>query len=348
MLDSRAISPEVKKLFADIAKQSEQYGAVFKRIDEVVSNFENTKSNMEGQLANVRNNIEKSILDLKDYARKTIHEFKDKTEKTHRLYLELDKIDKLKNDLFTIQDEIKTQSVDLSNSLVEFNAKADQRLESTINVIKQKIDYTIEEEVSKIETKVARRLVNFEGNQKVFEKKISAVDQNSKTAMNKLSGEVDYVYNSITEIKSDLNNYLESTAERIDYFEQAIPKILEMLEKVENIDMRPQAAPQPMSPIEQAMNGGRPVETPPPPLEAQEDFDDSLFDFDSTTFGDGMDDPNRRLTDRELMEKIKEEFDDFEARVNSQGSRQLIGLSLGGISFVGLIILVIIRMLPES
>lgn len=343
MLETGALSPEVKKLFADIAKQSEQYGAVFKKIDKAVADFDQTKNSMEGQLGDVRGEVENAITELKNYANKSVNEFKEKTDKTYKLFLELDKIDKLKNDLFTIRDEIKTQSIDLSNSLVEFNAKADQRLESTINIIKTKLNNTIEEEISKIETKVARRLVNFEGNQKVFEKRIAGVDQAGKAAVSKLAGEVDYVYNSITEIKSDLSTYLESVVQKVEYFDEAIPKILEVLESFgSNIgDLRSQASQTTQVVQQQAV---APAPPPPPPPPNEEDFDDSLFDFESTTFGDGSDDPNRKLTDRELMEKIKEEFDDFDNRVHSQGNRQLISLSLGAISFIGLVILVVIQM----
>ena len=232
MLDTGALSPEVKKLFAAISRQAEEYEKAFKSIDLAVAEFKDQKEDMNNDLSTIRSEISNSINSIDKFAKDTIQEFRDKIDATHSLYQELDKVDKLKLELYDLRDDVKSQSSDLSTSLIEFNTKADRELANTISFIRKKLENSLDDEISKIESKVARRIAAFEKNQKVFESRIRSIDTNIRSDVRKLAGEIDYAYNSITEMKADLANYIKPVLEKMDDYDQEIPRISQLLDNV--------------------------------------------------------------------------------------------------------------------
>lgn len=347
MLDTSALSPEVKKLFADIAKQADLYKTAFSRLDKAVAQLETDRQDHQNELDLIKDDISRSIDKLEDYANKSVNEFREKTETTHKLFTELDKIDKLKTDLFDLKKDIKTQTIDLSNSLVDFNSKADKQLESTINHIKTKLNNTIDDEVSKMENRVIRRLAAFEKNQKIFEKRILTIDSNSRAELKKLGGEIDYVYNSITEIKADMQNYFKQIIERVQHYDDEIPRISKLLDNaIAKMNDKLGSGGYQTSPYkahEQFESYDREEET----TQENSDYDDSLFDFDSTPFGDGEkeSDPNKKLSDRELIERIAEDQDDLEHVIQDSKGRNILSIALSIIALAGVLIMIVLQII---
>ena len=64
MLETGALSPEVKKLFAQIAKQADEYNKIFKRIEFATNEFEQDRNNMTEELAQIRDDIANSVRNL--------------------------------------------------------------------------------------------------------------------------------------------------------------------------------------------------------------------------------------------------------------------------------------------
>lgn len=336
MLDTSALSPEVKKLFADIAKHADLYKKAFSKIDSALDQFETERNNHNQELAQIQDDISNSIDKLEKYANDSIEEFKEKTEKTHSLYLELDKIDRLKTDLFDLKEEIKSQTIDLSSSLIDFNAKADKLLERTISSIKTTLTHTIDEEVSKMESRVIRRLVAFEKNQKIFDKRIQNFDANSKAEIKKLSGEVDYAYSSITELKSDLQNYFKQIIDKINYFDSEIPRISKLLDNTVN-----NSSNNPFKNSELQDNYSK-------KMDDDSNYDDSLFNFEDTTFGEDENDnsqaasSNSKLSNQQIIEKLQVEYEEFDRTVQDYKGRGLFSMILSIISLIGVLIVIVL------
>ena len=82
MLETGALSPEVKKLFAQISKQSEEYSKVYRRVEFAINEFENDRNNMTQELVQIRDDVANSIKRLESFANETINEFREKTETT--------------------------------------------------------------------------------------------------------------------------------------------------------------------------------------------------------------------------------------------------------------------------
>lgn len=347
MLDTTALSPEVKKLFADIAKQADGYKKAFQKLDSAIQQLNQDKEEHDTQLDQIKDDISQSIEKLETYANQSVNEFRKKTETTHKLFTELDKIDKLKTDLYDLKEEIKTQTIDLSNSLVDFNSKADKQLEGTISHIKTKLNNTIDDEVSKIENRVIRRLSAFEKNQKIFEKRILTIDSNSRAEIKKLAGEIDYVYNSITEIKSDIQNYFKQIIERIQHYDNELPRMSKLLDntiaKMHHELGTPSSRPSYNQSEENfdAYDGDKNEDG------EEEEYDDSLFDFDNTPFGAVDDDTPKKakLSDRELMEKISEEYEEFETAIQNRKGLNTFSIILSSLSLAFVLIYIIINII---
>jgi predicted nucleic acid-binding Zn-ribbon protein len=337
MLETGALSPEVKKLFAQIAKQAEEYNKIFKRVEFATNEFEQDRTNMTQELAQIRDDIANSINNLETFATNTIDEFKEKTETTHTLFKDLDKIDKLKSELFDLRDEIRTQSIDLSNSLVEFNAKADKALEGTVSQIKTRLNNAIDEEVTKIEGRVVRRLIAFEKNQKVFERRILSIDANVKGELKKLSSEIDFVYNNITEIKSDVATIMSSVMEKINYFNTEVPRISKLLDNaIAKMNDKLGKGTIPSSTSSKSDNNDYDG-----PIHDGE-YDDTMFDFEAAPYGEPESDGTKKMTDRELMEFIKEEIELLEIKNDTDGKKNTLAMILSIASLIGVITLLII------
>lgn len=342
MLETGALSPEVKKLFAQISKQSEEYKKIFKRIEYATNEFEQDRNNMTEELAQIRNDIANSVRNLEDYANKTISEFKEKTETTHTLFKDLDKIDKLKSELFDLRDDIKTQSIDLSNSLIEFNAKADKALEGTVSHIKTRLNNAIDEEVTKIEGRVVRRLIAFEKNQKVFERRILSIDANVKGEVKKLSGEIDLVYNNITEIKSDVATLMSSVMDKINYFNTEVPRISKLLDNA-IAKMNDKLGKATISTSDSGNNVDNDYDGPI----RDGEYDDSMFDFEAAPYGEPESNVQKKITDRELMEFIKEELELIEIKSDSVIKKNTLSIVLSIAALIGVITLLIIEVLSS-
>lgn len=343
MLETGALSPEVKKLFAQISKQSEEYSKIYRRIEFAANEFENDRNNMTEELAQIREDIANSIKKLESYANDTINEFREKTETTHTLYQDLDKIDKLKDELFELRDDIKTQSIDLSNSLIEFNAKADRSLVSTVNQIKTRLNNAIDEEVTKIEGRVVRRLMAFEKNQKIFERRILSIDSNVKAEFKKMAGEVDFVYGSITEIKSDVASLMQSMVEKMNHFETEVPRISKLLDNtIAKMNDRLGKGGMPGGGGRPSGGGGENEEDFEPLSDGE--YDDSMFDFDGTPYGE-PENKDKKMSDRELMEFIKDEMDILESKSDSDSKKNTLSMILSISALVGVLTLIAIILL---
>ncbi|MDC1068913.1 hypothetical protein OAQ99_07120 [Candidatus Kapabacteria bacterium] len=368
MLNTSALSPEVKKLFADVAKQSDLYKKAFSKLESSVDQLENDRTTNDEQLQQIKSDIAESIDKLEAYANKSVEEFKAKTETTHKLFLELDRIDALKTDLYDLKEEIKVQTIDLSNSLVDFNSKADKQLEGTINHIKTKLNNTIEEEVSKMENRVIRRLASFEKNQKIFEKRILTIDSNSKAELKKLGGEIDFVYNSITEIKADMQNYFKQIIDKIQYFDGEVPRMSKLLDntiakmndKLGSGSFSAGGSSGGSSGGGSGSGGPAGFDMPDENFQAydgdeaeevsEEDYDDSMFDFGATPFGEGDETsntskPKKKLSDREMINKITEDYEELENSIHDHKGRNILSLSLSIISLLGVLILIILNII---
>lgn len=345
MLETGALSPEVKKLFAQISKQAEDYSKIYRRIEFAANEFENDRTTMTEELAQIRDDVANSIKKLETYANDTITEFREKTETTHTLYQDLDKIDKLKDELFELRDDIKTQSIDLSNSLIEFNAKADRSLANTVNQIKTRLNNAIDEEVTKIEGRVVRRLMAFEKNQKIFERRILSIDANIKAEFKKMAGEVDFVYGNITEIKSDVATLMQSMIEKMNHLDTEVPRISKLLDNtIAKMNDRMGKGGF------QGGGGGRPsgggggedVEDFEPLSDGE--YDDTMFDFDGTPYGE-PEHAEKKMSDRELMEYIKEELEIIESKSESDSKKNTLSMILSISALVGVLTLIAIILL---
>lgn len=334
MLETGALSPEVKKLFAQISKQSEEYSKVYRRVEFAINEFENDRNNMTQELVQIRDDVANSIKRLESFANETINEFREKTETTHTLFKDLDKIDALKSELFELRDDIKTQSIDLSNSLIDFNAKADKSFNNTVHQIKTRLNNAIDEEVTKIEGRVVKRLLAFEKNQKIFERRILSIDANLKGDFKKLTGEVDFVYSNITEIKSDVASIMQTVLEKINHYDSEVPRISKLLDNA-IAKMNDKLGKSGFSGSSQQ----NPADEFQPAPETE--VDDTLFDFEASPYGE-PEMKEKRLSDRELMEYIKDEMDALETKNASDSKKNTISMVLSIVSLVGVITLILL------
>lgn len=344
MLETGALSPEVKKLFAQISKQAEDYSKIYRRVEFAANEFENDRNNMTQELAQIRDDIANTIRRLETFANSTIEEFREKTESTHTLYQDLDKIDNLKNELFELRDDIKTQSIDLSNSLIEFNAKADKSLANTVNQIKTRLNNAIDEEVTKIEGRVVRRLLAFEKNQKIFERRILSIDANTKGELKRLGGEIDFVYGNITEIKSDVATIMQSVVDKMTHFESEVPRIAKLLDNtIAKMNDRLGKGGFAGS---GGSGGGKSKSDGLDEFEPITDgeFDDTMFDFGSAPYG-APDNKEKKMSDRELMEFIKEELEVMEMKSEGDSKKNTLSMILSISALVGVLTLIAIILL---
>ena len=344
MLDTGALSPEVKKLFAQVATHAENYKRAFARLDQAVDSFEVDRQKVTQDIDDVRTEIRVSIKKLENYANKSVEEFKDKTEKTHSLFLELDKIDKLKLELYDLRDDIKNQTIDLSNSLVEFNTKADGQLEKTIGGIKGRLNKVLDEEITVIEQKVTRHLVNIDKNMKIFEKRIYMIDASVKGDVKKLAGEIDYVYNSITEIKADVSNYFKPLIQKVQELETEVPKITKTLDNLvaKVNDKLGSVASAPVASVSEVKPSEVHAEMEENFDAGEGNYDDSSFDFD-TPFGDGG--GEGEMSDHDLIQMLKDELETLTETGEADARKNMLALMMSIIAIVGVILVGIINFL---
>jgi len=363
MLDTSALSPDVKRLFAQVAKQAEQYKKSFDKIDTLSKQFLVDREEMMTELGETRENIASSIQRLEKYAMDTVDEFKEKVEITHRLYKELDKIDRLKSDLFDIREELKTQSLDVAKTITEFNMKAESAVERAIAQAKSTFDNSINKEIERIEGRVSRNLAKFENTQKLHERKLIAVDRSIKAEVKKLAGEIDYVYNSITEIKSDLANYFKSIIDKIQYFDEEVPRISNLLDNsIEKYNHKIDA----LGKGESISTSDRIVSKTAYDQEEMETEESPMFatptsvgviegemDADLFTFGDdnkksknkAIANKRRPKTTEEKVEDIQEELDDLDQKVMGASGRNIASFVMSMISLAGVLLVVLSQVL---
>lgn len=363
MLETGALSPDVKRLFGQVAKQSEQYKKSFEKIDNLIKQFHVDREEMLGELESTRENIASSIKKLEKYSMDTVDEFKEKVELTHRLYKELDKIDRLKSDLFEIREELKAQSLDVAKTITEFNMKAESAVERAIGQAKTTFDNSINKEMERIEGRVSRSLAKFDNTQKLHERRLISVDRGIKAEVKKLAGELDYVYSSITEIKADLANYFKSIIDKIQYFDEEVPRISNLLENSiekynHKIDSLSQGGiPSSESRQERTFEDYDDEEKEETPMFSpntsvgviEGEMDSDLFTFDEDVpLSKKRKTHSKKIKPRTTEEKVVEIEDDLselEDRISSSSGRNIASFIMSMISLAGLLLVVLSQVL---
>jgi|GEM_PF-2712923 len=362
MLETGALSPDVKRLFGQVAKQSEQYKKSFEKIDNLIKQFHVDREEMLGELETTRENIASSIKKLEKYSMDTVDEFKEKVELTHRLYKELDKIDRLKSDLFEIREELKAQSLDVAKTITEFNMKAESAVERAIGQAKTTFDNSINKEMERIEGRVSRSLAKFDNTQKLHERRLISVDRGIKAEVKKLAGELDYVYSSITEIKADLANYFKSIIDKIQYFDEEVPRISNLLEnsiekynhKIDTLskggipahETRQERTFEDYDEIEEET----PMFSPNTSVGVIEgEMDSDLFTFDEDTPPSKRSKtPAKKIKPRTTEEKVvdlEDDLSELEDRISSSSGRNIASFIMSMISLAGLLLVVLSQVL---
>lgn len=232
MEDTKALSPEARGLFDTIRTQAHQFADAFSVLDKEIAELGSLKKEVTKIAEMLTNDVNDAITDLNNSVTGSLAILESKTIKTQRIYSELEDVAAIKVSLAELRDVLKKQSVEIESAVSTFNQKADIELDSIIESSKSRIQKEIENEISKVEIKLALKLRQMDSKFLTYDQKLYAFAHSFGKEERDLGNELENLRKKFAEIRSKTEELQNSMYERIDIFDKDISKKVELIESM--------------------------------------------------------------------------------------------------------------------
>ena len=221
MDDSNALSPEVKELIEKIRQNAAEYTRAFDILMQQNFSTERQKADIINLINELKSEFHNHTTELNETYKHVISEFEEKTNDTIKIYYELENIQKLRDNVISMQNAMRQDIVELKNNYQAYKDKITEDFNTTITILRGSIEKELASEAQKIE-------VRLQLNIKYIETRLQQYEQ-------LLLGIKDTLTKEIGSIKEDifgLNDYYIKLEENVD------ASIIRLKNKVEDTENR--------------------------------------------------------------------------------------------------------------
>jgi hypothetical protein len=227
MLESKAISPEVKGLFETIRSQAKEYAIAFQTLDNSVKEFYSIKESLSKLSEQLKIQVDNSIIDLNKHVTDTLSYIETKTDKTIKIYDDLQSIRDFKDLLSEFYESIKKKSVEYDSTLQSIRAKADVEMELIISNIKNRIEKEVENETQKSEMRIVLKLRQMESKLLAYDQKLWSLNENQSREFKNILDEIDLLRNYVQSYKQATDEVRKKFETHFSQIETEISKKME-------------------------------------------------------------------------------------------------------------------------
>ena len=233
MLDSKAISPEVKGLFETVHLQAKEYARAFQELEQSMHEFKLLSDALLKLKEQLKEQVDNAISELNKQFNDSLSFIENKTDKAIKIYEDLQSIRDFRDSLSEIHDKLKKQTVEFDSYLQSIRAKADVELELLISNIKGKIEKEVESETQKSEMRIALKLRQMDSKLIAYDQKLWSLNENQSREYKSIIDEIEIIRNNlqnyrqaIEEVRKKIESQFTQTekdiSQKIRFFESLI------------------------------------------------------------------------------------------------------------------------------
>ena len=237
MEESKAISPEVKGLFATVKSQAREYTEAFDRLNIELTRFETLRTELQKVPDQIRYEVNNTIQELKKNFDESVDLLEVKFDRISEVFNNIDSIRELKEDLIKLSKTLSQQKVEINNAVENFKARSENEINTFVKEINQIIEANVEQQSAKTETKLNIKIRKLEGKLLTFDQKLWSVSNSQNYEFKSLLRDFDSVKTDIVDLQDLLESfdkYIRKVSSRFikDHAQEIIEDIL-VLEKKE-------------------------------------------------------------------------------------------------------------------
>ncbi len=181
MLETKALSPEVKELFQLITSQADDYSKAFENLNQKISEFNNTIESLNNYKDYFTKEFTQLSKDTKLDVNAILKELEYKLDRVTLIHDNLENIYAFKYSLFQLSEKLKKQYNSADTIIEAFKSKSEADLESTLTYLKFKLEKEIEYVSHRYEARIDLKVKRLESQLLNYDQKfISIVDYQNK------------------------------------------------------------------------------------------------------------------------------------------------------------------------
>lgn len=330
MEESKAISPEVKGLFATVRSQAKEYTKAFERLEIEISKFETLKTELSKVPDQIRYEVNNTIQELKKNVEDSIELLEVKFDTISNIYNDIESIRSLRDELSDMSKKLNKQTVDINNFINNFKARSEAELKSFIAEIRQKIDDEMSQHSAKTENKLNIKIRKLEGKLLTFDQKLWSVSNTQNYEFKNLLSDFNALKADVVDLQDvleTLDNVIKRSASNFikEHAKDLIGDLLAIEKKEINDNI---------SKIKQFFNQKN---INMPGKEKDEEatyFDDFSFDLNTII--------NKNNANERKINSLKKEINTLNHDMNDLYKGKNIALIIAGLSLSGMLIMAII------
>jgi gas vesicle protein len=335
MEESKALSPEVKGLFATVKSQAREYTEAFERLNIELIQFESLRTELNKVPDQIRYEVNNTIQELKKNFDESVELLEVKFDRISDIFNNIDIIKDLRDELQKLSKTLNQQAHEINNTIANFKARSENEIDSFVKEIRQRIETDIEQQSAKTETKLNIKIRKLEGKLLTFDQKLWSVSNSQNYEFKNLLNDFDALKTDIVDIQDILESfdkYIKRVSSKFikDHAKEIIGDLLAIEKKEINDNI---------AKIKQFFNQKN--SNMPNSKYSNSDeatyFDDFSFDLNTII--------NKSSSNERLINTMKKDLTAMNDQINELQKSKSIALLIAGLSLSGMVIMALVLVL---
>jgi ABC-type transporter Mla subunit MlaD len=335
MEESKALSPEVKGLFATVKSQAKEYTEAFERLSIELIQFEQLKTELTKVPDQIRYEVNNTIQELKKNFDESVELLEVKFDRISDIFNTIEDIRELRDELQKLSKTLNQQTIEINNTISNFKTRSQSELDNFIKETNRTIETTVEQLSAKTETKLNIKIRKIEGKLLTFDQKLWSVSNAQNYEFKNLLNDFENLKTDITDIQDILesfDNYIKNVSSKFikDHAKELISDLLAIEKKEINDNINK---------IRQFFHQKNEKNTIPQRNNTDEAtyFDDFSFDLNTII--------NKSNTNERLLNSLKKELSNINDQIGDLQKSRSIALIIAGISLSGMLLMALVLVL---
>lgn len=333
MLDTRALSPEIKKLLEVVRNQAKEYILAFDILSKEIQAIEQEKRQIHDLAQSLSNKVESLVTNAEDAVAITLSKFHETTKDLPALHENMTKIVQLRDNLVNSSRDIDKQISELNRAILEFKGYSEREIASTIKELSSQINEEFEKEAQKIDARINIKVKQLEAKFPSYDARMVQMSDLLNKELRQFGKELD----TVSKRNKDTTAFKEELMKEVFIQFQELEDTL--APKIENLELR-------IKDIGSKVNQGVSYSQ----VIAKKEDNSDLNNIANKLKSKKQDDLNSIAVDKIesdviILNKKVQEFAEFKEDVNDSFEnterKGNIAIILSGISLLGIILLVI-------
>lgn len=231
MEDSKALSPETKKLFENIELLTDEYKEAFVMMERERRKTDAERRNIQVVLSDIQRDVDSKIEEMNKHVQENLATLRFEITKTIKVYGTIDSVVQLRKPLTELQTKLEAQSKILENEVALFIETAKADLGLLIEDARSRIKLSIEEAGEQIETRIINRQKMIEARMMENDQKIGSFVIQKNQEIAGIKKEMESMNKRVSDMNTVVTEMNKTLYELFDYTNQELTDRIRKLER---------------------------------------------------------------------------------------------------------------------